>query len=46
MTGNITIDREHNAQKAVVIVQIKNGQPAYVAAVEAPAEKPAAPEKK
>jgi branched-chain amino acid transport system substrate-binding protein len=46
VTGNITIDREHNAQKAVVIVQIKNGQPAYVAAVEAPAEKPAAPEKK
>lgn len=38
VTGNITIDRNHDAQKAVVIVQVKNGAPAYVAAVEAPGE--------
>jgi branched-chain amino acid transport system substrate-binding protein len=37
VTGSITIDKNHDAQKAVVIVQIKNGQPAYVASVEAPA---------
>jgi branched-chain amino acid transport system substrate-binding protein len=38
VTGNITIDKNHDAQKAVVIVQVKNGVPAYVASVEAPAE--------
>jgi branched-chain amino acid transport system substrate-binding protein len=34
VTGNITIDKDHNAQKGVVIVQIKNGQPVFVAAVD------------
>ncbi|MEX2219475.1 MAG: ABC transporter substrate-binding protein [Phycisphaerales bacterium] len=38
VTGNISIDKDHNATKAVVIVQVKNGQPTYVAAVEPPAE--------
>lgn len=34
VTGDITIDREHNAQKRVVIVQIKGGRPVFVAAVD------------
>lgn len=34
VTGNITIDKNHNAQKGVVIVQIKNGQPVFVAEVD------------
>lgn len=41
VTGNITIDKNHDAQKEVVIVQIKSGAPAYVASVAAPAEEPA-----
>ena len=32
--GNITIDKDHNAQKGVVIVQIRDGQPVFVAAVD------------
>src|SRR5690606_14848681 len=39
VTGTITIDRDHNAQKGVVIVQIKDGKPVFVAAVD-PSEKP------
>lgn len=34
VTGDITIDRDHNAQKRVVIVQIRNGQPVFVAAID------------
>lgn len=34
VTGDITIDRDHNAQKRVVIVQIREGQPVFVAAVD------------
>jgi branched-chain amino acid transport system substrate-binding protein len=34
VTGTITIDKDHNAQKGVVIVQIKDGQPVFVAAVD------------
>jgi branched-chain amino acid transport system substrate-binding protein len=34
VTGSITIDKDHNAQKGVVIVQIKNGNPVFVAAVD------------
>lgn len=34
VTGDITIDAKRNAQKAVVIVQMKNGQPVYVASVD------------
>jgi branched-chain amino acid transport system substrate-binding protein len=34
VTGTITIDENHNARKPVVIVQIKNGQPSWVASVE------------
>ena len=42
VTGNITIDKDHNAQKGVVIVQIKNGNPVFVAAVD-PSEGAAQP---
>jgi branched-chain amino acid transport system substrate-binding protein len=31
VTGVITIDEKHNAKKPIVIVQIKNGQPSWVA---------------
>lgn len=42
VTGSITMDKDHNAQKGVVIVQIKEGQPVFVAAVDPSAEgKPA-----
>jgi len=34
VTGTITIDADHNAQKGVVIVQIRNGSPVFVAAVD------------
>jgi branched-chain amino acid transport system substrate-binding protein len=34
VTGTITIDKDHNAQKGVVIVQIKKGNPVFVAAVD------------
>jgi branched-chain amino acid transport system substrate-binding protein len=34
VTGTITIDKDHNPQKGVVIVQIKGGQPVFVAAVD------------
>lgn len=34
VTGDITIDRDHNAKKQVVIVQIKEGQPVFVASVD------------
>ena len=34
VTGSITIDKDHNAQKGVVIVQIKDGNPVFVAAVD------------
>ena len=37
-TGNITIDKDHNARKAVVIVQIEGGKPVYVASVDPAAE--------
>ena len=31
LTGVITIDEKHNAKKPIVIVQIKKGQPSWVA---------------
>jgi branched-chain amino acid transport system substrate-binding protein len=34
VTGTITMDKDHNAQKGVVIVQIKNGTPVFVAAID------------
>jgi branched-chain amino acid transport system substrate-binding protein len=34
VTGSISIDKDHNAQKGVVIVQIKGGAPVFVAAVD------------
>lgn len=43
VTGSITIDRDHNAQKGVVIVQIRNGQPVFVAAVDPSAGTPTQP---
>jgi branched-chain amino acid transport system substrate-binding protein len=43
VTGTITMDKDHNAQKGVVIVQIKDGQPVFVAAVDPSAEPKAAP---
>ena len=39
VTGSITIDKDHNAQKGVVIVQIKGGVPVFVAAVDPSAGK-------
>ncbi len=38
VTGTITMDKNHNAQKGVVIVQIKDGKPVFVAAVNPGAE--------
>jgi len=34
VTGNITIDKDHNAQKGVVIVKIKDANPVFEAAVD------------
>jgi len=34
VTGTITIDKDHNAQKGVVIVKIKEGNPVFEAAVD------------
>lgn len=34
VTGDITIDKDHDAQKGVVIVKIKNGAPVFEAAVD------------
>jgi branched-chain amino acid transport system substrate-binding protein len=34
VTGVITIDQNRNAQKPIVIVQIKNGKPSWVASIE------------
>ena len=34
VTGDITIDKDRNAKKAVVIVQVKDGQPRFVASVD------------
>lgn len=39
VTGNITIDKDHNAQKGVVIVQMTNGKPVFAAAVDPSAKK-------
>jgi branched-chain amino acid transport system substrate-binding protein len=39
VTGNITIDKDHNAQKGVVIVQMKGGSPVFAAAVDPSAKK-------
>ncbi len=36
VTGKITIDAERNAQKAAVVLQMKNGVPAYVTTIEPP----------
>lgn len=48
VTGNITIDAERNAQKPAVVVELKGGQPTFVASVmpagvAAPAPAPADP---
>jgi branched-chain amino acid transport system substrate-binding protein len=34
VTGNITIDKDRNAEKAAVVVQMKDGSPKFVARVE------------
>ena len=39
VTGTITIDKDRNAKKSMVILQMKGGKPIYVATVEPPAEK-------
>lgn len=36
VTGVITIDSQRNAQKPAVVVQMKNGNPTYVATIEPP----------
>lgn len=46
VTGNITIDENHDAQKQAVVVQIKQGRPAWVASIAPPgatATQPPAP---
>ena len=39
VTGTITIDKDRNARKAAVVVQMKDGSPKFVAKVEPEAEK-------
>jgi branched-chain amino acid transport system substrate-binding protein len=36
VTGKITIDAERNAKKAAVVLEMKNGVPAYVTTIEPP----------
>jgi branched-chain amino acid transport system substrate-binding protein len=36
VTGTITIDAQRNAQKAAVVLEMKNGVPAYVTTIEPP----------
>jgi branched-chain amino acid transport system substrate-binding protein len=36
VTGKITIDAERNAQKAAVVLEVKNGSPSYVTTIEPP----------
>jgi branched-chain amino acid transport system substrate-binding protein len=34
VTGTITLDKDHNAEKSAVVLQMKDGKPVYVATVE------------
>jgi len=36
VSGKITMDKNRNAQKSAVILQMKGGKPVYVATIDAP----------